>query len=151
MTDGRSVAREAGFERYLLGKLVSPERRRQAVERVREEHQLSERQACGIVGQPHGTQLYTVIARADEDRLTQAILALAAQYGRYGYRRITQVRNQAGWEATAHKTVDDPDNQLGTSSQGRTRPAASAGVGSQNDTASTGISPDIAAQQALCL
>jgi transposase InsO family protein len=39
-----------------------------------------------------------VIARADEDGLTQAILALAAQYGRYGYRRITQMLNKAGWD-----------------------------------------------------
>jgi len=38
-----------------------------------------------------------VIARADEDALTQAILALAAQYGRYGYRRITELLNRAGW------------------------------------------------------
>ena len=32
-----------------------------------------------------------VIVRADEDALTQAIMALAAQYGRYGYRRITGI------------------------------------------------------------
>ena len=50
------------------------------------------------MGQPRGTQRYTVIARADEDGLTQAILALAAQYGRYGYRRITQMLTQAGWD-----------------------------------------------------
>jgi len=35
--------------------------------------------------------------RADEDALTQAILALAAQYGRYGYRRITEMLQRAGW------------------------------------------------------
>ena len=60
------------------------------MERVREKYGLSERQACRIVGQPRGTQRYTVIVRADEDALTQAIMALAAQYGRYGYRRITK-------------------------------------------------------------
>jgi transposase InsO family protein len=38
-----------------------------------------------------------VIVRADEDALTQAILALAAQYGRYGYRRITEMLHRAGW------------------------------------------------------
>jgi transposase InsO family protein len=38
-----------------------------------------------------------VIVRADEDALTQAILALAAQYGRYGYRRITEMLQRAGW------------------------------------------------------
>ena len=39
-----------------------------------------------------------MIVRADEDALTQAILALAAQYGRYGYRRITKLLNDAGWD-----------------------------------------------------
>jgi putative transposase len=35
--------------------------------------------------------------RADEDALTQAIMAIAAQYGRYGYRRITEMLNAADW------------------------------------------------------
>jgi putative transposase len=39
-----------------------------------------------------------VIVRADEDALTQAILALAVQYGRYGYRRIAQMLTDAGWD-----------------------------------------------------
>ena len=38
-----------------------------------------------------------MILRADEDALTQAIIALAAQYGRYGYRRITSLLQNAGW------------------------------------------------------
>ena len=38
-----------------------------------------------------------MIVRADEDALTQAILALAAEYGRYGYRRITEMLQRAGW------------------------------------------------------
>jgi transposase InsO family protein len=49
------------------------------------------------VGQPRGTQRYTVVVRADEDVLTRAIMGLAAQYGRYGYRRITKMLNAAGW------------------------------------------------------
>ena len=56
---------------------LSPERRRQAVERIRGKYSLSERHACRIVGQPRGTQRYTTIVRADEDALTQAIIALA--------------------------------------------------------------------------
>jgi putative transposase len=38
-----------------------------------------------------------VAVRADEDALTQAIMALAAQYGRYGYRRITELLQREGW------------------------------------------------------
>jgi transposase InsO family protein len=34
---------------------------------------------------------------ADEDALTQAIVALASEYGRYGYRRITALLRAAGW------------------------------------------------------
>jgi transposase InsO family protein len=33
----------------------------------------------------------------DEERLTAAIIELATQYGRYGYRRITALLRQAGW------------------------------------------------------
>ena len=34
---------------------------------------------------------------ADEDALTRAIIALASEYGRYGYRRITALLRNAGW------------------------------------------------------
>jgi putative transposase len=34
----------------------------------------------------------------DEDALTQAIIALASEYGRYGYRRITVKLQEAGWQ-----------------------------------------------------
>lgn len=35
--------------------------------------------------------------RADEDALTADIVALASQYGRYGYRRIAALLRDAGW------------------------------------------------------
>jgi putative transposase len=35
--------------------------------------------------------------RSDEDTLTRAIMTLASQYGRYGYRRITALLQGAGW------------------------------------------------------
>jgi putative transposase len=37
------------------------------------------------------------LRRTDEDELTQAILALGVKYGRYGYRRITALLQNAGW------------------------------------------------------
>ena len=48
---------------------------------------MSERRACRVVRQWRGTQRYLPLRRTDEDQLTQAILALAVKYGRYGYRR----------------------------------------------------------------
>ena len=58
---------------------------------------LSERKACRLVNQPRGTQRYVPAPREDEDRLTQAIVALASKYGRYGYRRITALLRCDGW------------------------------------------------------
>ena len=51
-----------------------------------------------MVGQHRGTQRYATIVRADEDALTRAIVSLASQYGRYGYRRITALLVAAGWQ-----------------------------------------------------
>jgi len=38
------------------------------------------------------------VQRQDEGALTQAIIQLASQYGRYGYRRITALLRDLGWE-----------------------------------------------------
>jgi hypothetical protein len=59
---------------------------------------MSERWACRVVKQPRGTQRYRPTQRDDEDALTQAIVMLASQYGRYGYRRITALLQHAGWQ-----------------------------------------------------
>lgn len=75
---------------------MSPERRRIAVQHARDKG-LSERHACRLVGQPRGTQRYLPTQRDDEDQLTNAIITLASEYGRYGYRRITALLQQAGW------------------------------------------------------
>jgi transposase InsO family protein len=52
------------------------------------------------LGQPRGTQRYRPTQREDEDALTQAIIVLASQYGRYGYRRITALLNRVGWQVS---------------------------------------------------
>jgi putative transposase len=67
------------------------------VEQAREEYEVSERRACRVVRQWRGTQRYQPLRRTDEDQLTQAILALGVKYGRYGYRRITVLLQNAGW------------------------------------------------------
>jgi transposase InsO family protein len=68
------------------------------VEHAREKHELSERHACRLVNQWRGTQRYVPIQRVDEDALTRAIITLASEYGRYGYRRITALLRTAGWQ-----------------------------------------------------
>jgi putative transposase len=58
---------------------------------------MSERHACRLLGQWRGTQRYEGIYRTDEDALTRAIIALASECGRYGYRRIRIKLQEAGW------------------------------------------------------
>ena len=58
---------------------------------------VSERLACRVLGQHRSTQRKTPKGRADEAALTADIVALATQYGRYGYRRITAMLQAAGW------------------------------------------------------
>ncbi len=59
---------------------------------------MSERHACRLLGQWRGTQRYEVLYRTDEDALTREIVALASEYGRYGYRRITALLRDRGWQ-----------------------------------------------------
>ncbi len=58
---------------------------------------MSERFACRVLGQHRSTQRKIPTTRDDEAALTADIIALAVQYGRYGYRRITAMLHQAGW------------------------------------------------------
>ena len=50
-----------------------------------------------MLSQHRSTQRKIPRGRADEDALTADIIALASQYGRYGYRRITALLREAGW------------------------------------------------------
>ena len=58
---------------------------------------VSERRACAALGQHRSTQRKTPRGREDEERLTADIIELARQYGRYGYRKIAGLLEQAGW------------------------------------------------------
>ncbi|AMB43803.1 integrase [Methylobacterium sp. AMS5] len=61
------------------------------------EHGVSERFACRVLGQHRSTQRKCAVLVEDEAALTAAIIALALQYGRYGYRRITALLRRDGW------------------------------------------------------
>jgi hypothetical protein len=67
------------------------------VEHAREKYEVSERHACRLLGQWRRTQRYAAIRRIDEEALSEAIIQLASEYGRYGYRRITALLQDAGW------------------------------------------------------
>ena len=58
---------------------------------------LSERRVCRVLGQHRSTQRKAPRGADDEAALTEDIIALARQYGRYGYRRVTALLRDAGW------------------------------------------------------
>jgi putative transposase len=58
---------------------------------------VSERFACRVLGQHRSTQRKIARTPDDEAALTADIIALALQYGRYGYRRIAALLHDAGW------------------------------------------------------
>jgi putative transposase len=67
------------------------------VDHVVAKHGVSERFACRVLGQHRSTQRKLPTTTDDEAALTADIIALATQYGRYGYRRIAALLRDAGW------------------------------------------------------
>jgi transposase InsO family protein len=58
----------------------------------------SERRICRALGIARSVVRYVPQPRADEAPLRQSIIALAAQYGRYGFRQVTGLLWQQGWQ-----------------------------------------------------
>ena len=57
---------------------------------------LSERRVCATLGVHRSTVRRQLKRGDDEEQLTADIIRLANQYGRYGYRPVTALLNQAG-------------------------------------------------------
>jgi len=57
------------------------------------------------LNQARSTQRHPEWVPDDEPPLVSRIVALAMQYGRYGYRRITALLHQEGWRVN-HKRVE---------------------------------------------
>ena len=66
---------------------------------------VSERKACRVLGQHRSTQRYDKRVADDEIVLTERVIELASQYGRYGYRRVTAMLRNEGWIVN-HKRVE---------------------------------------------
>ena len=64
---------------------------------------MSQRRACLVVGQHRSTQRLRLIERDDEAALTAAIVALASEYGRYGYRRVAALLRSRGWDVNVKR------------------------------------------------
>ena len=64
---------------------------------------ICQRRACRVVAQHRSTQRKLPAPPADEKPLTAAIIRLAQQYGRYGYRRITALLRNESWLVNAKR------------------------------------------------
>ena len=77
---------------------------RQAVVRVRQKLDTSERRTCKTIGLARSSLRYQATPK-DDDELRLALIRLAKQYGRYGYRKIAQLLRVEGW-VVKHKKVE---------------------------------------------
>ncbi len=66
---------------------------------------VSERQACRVLGQPRSVQRRSRQVASDQPVLVRRMVALASEYGRYGYRRVTALLRAEGFRAN-HKRVE---------------------------------------------
>jgi putative transposase len=74
------------------------------VEHAKAEIGLPERRICRAIGQARSTQRYERKVADDEMALRERIVALASEYGRYGYMMITGMLKNEGWKVN-HKRV----------------------------------------------
>ena len=94
---GGFVTRQSHLAGSRRGKLLSPARRREAVEHVHRKLPVSERRACRVLKHCRAPQRYRLHRAEDEEHVRMRIIELARAYGRYGYRRITALLHQEGW------------------------------------------------------
>lgn len=65
----------------------------------------SERRACRVLKQSRSTQRRQLVVRNDEGPLARAVIDLATEYGRYGYRRVGALLRLQGWQVN-HKRIE---------------------------------------------
>jgi putative transposase len=83
---------------------VSPSRRREAVQMLRERLGLSERRACQVTGQHRSTQRHQACRGGErDDALRQRLRKLSAEHPRWGYRLAWGAVREEGWAVNRKK------------------------------------------------
>lgn len=59
---------------------------------------VSERRACRTIGQIRSTQRYQNTINEDQEKLRARVIEIATEFGRYGYRQVTNLLNMEGWD-----------------------------------------------------
>lgn len=83
--------------------MVSPARRREAVEQAQTTLDVSERRACEVMKQPRSTQRYAAKARDGDRPLGQRMLELVRRHPRFGYRRIWALLRGEGFRVNVKR------------------------------------------------
>jgi len=84
---------------------VTPAARRQAVVLAQQEHGLSRRRACRLVGIARSVVEREPKREQDHARLRERLRALAGERRRFGYRRLHELLRREGWRAN-HKLIE---------------------------------------------
>jgi putative transposase len=72
---------------------------------VVKELSISERRACRVLNQIRSVQRYEKTKSVDEEQIRSRVIALAQEYGRYGYRRIWAMMRAEGYVVN-HKRIE---------------------------------------------
>jgi putative transposase len=72
---------------------------------TRQKLDTSERRTTQVIGLARSTLHYKAVPGDDDEALRLALIRLAKQYGRYGYRKITKLLRIEGWNVN-HKKVE---------------------------------------------
>ena len=78
--------------------MVSPARKRQAVDQVQKDLDVSERRACQALGQGRSTQRYKARLPEKDEALVAQLHRLSREHPRHGYRMVTWLLRKEGWE-----------------------------------------------------
>ena len=71
-----------------------------------DQHSISERTACSLVGLSRAAYRYMPLPKDDEEPLRAEVIRMASTYGRYGYRFIAGMMRNSGWgQATTAKVA----------------------------------------------
>jgi putative transposase len=84
---------------------VTPAARRQAVGTAQQEHGLSRRRACRLIGISRSVVDREPKRDRDHGRLRERLRTLAGERRRFGYRRLHELLRREGWKAN-HKLIE---------------------------------------------
>lgn len=88
--------------------MVSPARRREAAREMQTTHEVSERRACKVIGQPRRTQRCAPRVVADETSPVKRKQELVRRHPLYGYRRIWVLLRREKEFHTCERAIGTP-------------------------------------------